>query len=174
VLAYALNNYSYLLCEDRRYDEAAAAADEALEILRAVGDRWGATVTVGSLAVAELGAGRIDRARQLFAEQLTEAVACSATSAISEALEGLASIEARSGRLADAARLWGASEARLEDIGAISESAHDSSVDKERVRAELGAPTFQALHAEGASWAPDAAVEYALSLDRADVAAPSP
>ena len=41
VLAYALNNYSFLLCEDGRYDEAAAAADEALEILRAVGDRWG-------------------------------------------------------------------------------------------------------------------------------------
>jgi predicted ATPase len=164
-LGHALNNYSYLLSQDGRYEEAAAAATDALDVLRGVGDRWAVAVTIGSLAVAELGAGRLERARVLFSTQLTESAAVSSVLSSSEALEGLASIEARTGRPESAARLWGASQARLREINSVLESAHDSNADQAHVRAELGEARYEALLGEGAALTDDQALELARSID---------
>ena len=164
-LGHALNNYSYLLSQDGRYEEAAAAATEALEILRGVGDRWAVVVTIGSLAVAQLGAGRLERARGLFSTQLAESAAVSSVVCACEALEGLASIEARTGRPESAARLWGASPARLREIDSVLESAHDSNADQAHVRAELGEARYEALLADGAALTDDEALELVRSID---------
>lgn len=72
-LAAALNNLGNMLSDVGRADEAEGHLREAIEIFHAAGES--ASLSYASLGWDSLAAGRIDEARALFEEALTEAVA---------------------------------------------------------------------------------------------------
>jgi tetratricopeptide (TPR) repeat protein len=118
-----------------------------------------------NLGLAVLAAGRLDEARAAFSDALSRGIAAKVPDTVFYAVEGLASTAASAGDDATAARLWGASEAMRESIGAVLAPAelalHEQLVRQSRKR--LGVEGFTATWAEGKAMPIDRAVEVALA-----------
>jgi predicted ATPase len=147
------------------YVRARQLADRGLVLAQEIGGRTG-TYAALVLAAAAQALGDHERASALFKEGLRFTAEAGGLANVAFCLGGLAAVAASVGRVASAARLWGAEEALLEGIE-VGVHAHlpDSTHNRSQIdaaRARLGERRFAAAWAEGRTMSPKQAVEYAL------------
>ena len=150
-----------------RRDDTDRASDQlqnALVITRRLGDAF-ATVTILSTfgALVEERGDRL-RAVEIFRECLAVAWDHRLDAFAARAMGALTSLAARTGDLAQAARLFGATESFCREVGTSLTDAHGDAMIEARVA--LGATAFAAARAKGAALTPDKAVTEALGKGR--------
>ena len=118
-----------------------------------------------SLAYIEMHEGNYARARDLFIESLGYFSEFGNMRQLADVLEGLAGLAAAEMRPADAARLFGAAQALLEEIGAQLESGNRDEHERNvgLARGQLSAPAFAAAWREGRELSVEQAIQYALT-----------
>jgi len=148
------------------HERAKRLAERGLALSREVGERQtlcAALYTLATLAQAERDH---ERAGDLFEEGLKLSAELGNEADVAHCLEGLASVAGAEGRIARAARLWGAAEALLEKIeAAVYTYVPDRSLHRSRVaaaRTRLNEEEFEAAWAEGRTMTSEQAIEYAL------------
>jgi predicted ATPase/DNA-binding CsgD family transcriptional regulator len=124
--------------------------DEALAMLRQVGDSWSLTMGFGQRAFAALAQGDLTDAVTLFTEGLDAALADEMERSALGAMAGLAGVALAHGEAERAARLLGAVEAGQQRFG-VGRIAHAMHVERltTEVRARLTEPLFCAARDEG-------------------------
>ena len=132
-------------------DAARRDLAESLDIARALNNRYGIVYGTFNLGLAEYLGGSLCEAEALFAESLDLARRTGIRSMIAYALIGL--VLAGWGR-ADpgwSARLHGAADQALADLGHALEPLEDrlADLDRQRLRAAMGAGAFDAEYAAG-------------------------
>ena len=142
--------------------------EEALEISREIGDRLVGSIALYNLALEESRVqGDHERAAELYVEGLGLAVEMGDKANAAYCLEGLAGLISERGEPVRAARLFGASEALLEAVGAPRYVQAQASALYERaveaLRSRLSEDAFGAAWSEGRAMTPEQAIEYALS-----------
>jgi DNA-binding CsgD family transcriptional regulator/Tfp pilus assembly protein PilF len=153
----------------KQNDHAKAARyfEEALEVARKIGDGLIGSIALYNLALEESRVrGDHERAQELYAEGLGLAVQIGDRANAAYCLEGLAGLIAERGEPERATRLFGASEALLEAVGAPRYVQAQARVLYERavesLRSRLGEEAFEAAWAEGRRMSREDAIEYAL------------
>lgn len=146
-----LGNLGYIELSARDLDAARRHLAEALDIARALNDRDGIVYGTLNLGLAEYLGGSPDAAEALFAESLDLARRIGMKRQIAYPLIGLAM--AGHGR-ADpgwSARLHGAADQALVDLGETIEplEGHLADLHRERLRTVMGAGAFEAEYATG-------------------------
>jgi non-specific serine/threonine protein kinase len=148
------------------HEQAARYFEEALAISREIGDKLIGSVSLHNLAWTSRLQGNYERAAGLYVEGLGVAVELGDKADVAYCLEGLASMIAEREEPARAARLFGASEALLEAIGApLHVQAQDRALYErtvESLRCRLGEEAFGVAWAEGRAMTLEQVVEYAL------------
>ena len=156
-------------------DEARRHLTEALEIARARNDGYGLTHHMFNLGLAEYMASSRETAVALFADSLDVARRTGRTTSMTGyVLLGLAMAAPDKADPGSSARLHGASDQALSDVGESLEplEARLAAQDRERLRAAMGDEAFEAEYAAGRVL-DDAQVLAALAL-RASAAAGQP
>jgi non-specific serine/threonine protein kinase len=161
------------------HERAARYFEEALALSREVGDRLIGSISLYNLALEESRVqGDHERAAQLYVEGLKLAVEMGDKANAAYCLEGLAGLISERGEPERAARLFGASEALLETVGAPryvqaqARALYERAV--EALSSRLGEEAFGAVWSEGRAMTPEQAVEYALSAEEEPTEAPAP
>jgi tetratricopeptide (TPR) repeat protein len=161
-LGLALNNRAYTELIMGNHEAAEPLLRECIEL-----NPDGAQTFRLNLGLALLGTGRADEARTAFAQSLADGVSSGTPEVAFYALEGLGSTAASVAEDDTAARLWGASEAARESIGAVLAPAelalHERLVPGSRAR--LGDERFARAWAEGKAMPTERAIELALGED---------
>ncbi len=141
--------------------------EEALAISREIGDRLIGSIALYNLALEESRVqGDRERAAELYVEGLKLAVEMGNKANAAYCLEGLAGLIAEGGEPERAARLFGASEAMLEAVGAPryvhaqNRALYERSV--EALRSRLTEEAFAVVWSEGRAMALEQAIEYVL------------
>jgi ATP/maltotriose-dependent transcriptional regulator MalT len=141
-------------------------AERGLALSREVGERQALCAALYTLATLARTEHDHERARDLFEEGLKLSAELGNEADVAHCLEGLASIAGAEGRIAHAARLWGAEEALLEKSeAAVYTYVPDRSLHRSHVaaaHARLDEEAFEAAWEEGRALSLDQAVEYAL------------
>ena len=146
-----LGNLGYYEMSADDLDAARRHLAESLDIAREVNDRDGGVHQTFNLGLAEYLGGSPDAAAALFAESLDLARRMGMRAQMAYALLGLA----LAGRGGDdpgwSARLHGAADQVLADLGHALEAleARLASLDRQRLRAAMGAEAFEAEYAAG-------------------------
>jgi ATP/maltotriose-dependent transcriptional regulator MalT len=157
-------------------ERAKRLAERGLTLSREVGERQAISAALYILATLAQAECDHERARDLLEEGLTLSAELGNEADVAHCLEGLASIAGAEGRIAHAARLWGAEEALLENIeAAVYTYVPDRSLQRSRVaaaRAQLDEEAFEAAWAEGRTMPPEQAIEYALDSPATPKATP--
>jgi predicted ATPase/DNA-binding CsgD family transcriptional regulator len=132
-------------------DAARRHLAEALEIFRALHHRDGIVYQAFNLGLAEYLGGSPGAAEALFAESLDLARRSGIKAISAYALLGLALAGHGGAGPARSARLHGAAEQALADLGRVLDplEARLADLDRERLRAAMGAEAFQAEYAAG-------------------------
>jgi predicted ATPase/DNA-binding CsgD family transcriptional regulator len=149
--------------------------DEALAMLRQVGDSWSLTMGFGQRAFAALAQGDLIYAARLFAEGLDAALADEMERSALGAVAGLAGVALARGEAERAARLLGAVEAGQQRFG-VGRIAHAMHVERltTEVRAQLTEPVFVAAWDEGRALTFADAVTEARAIAASITAQPHP
>lgn len=151
------------------YQRATALLQEGLSLAQELRDTWSMSLALVNLARVELqNGGDAARAQALFADGLKLAKDRGDKRVAAECLQGLASVWGVQGDGAQAARLFGASEALLEAISATP-TATEVAIHEQFVpplREALGEERFAAEWAAGRATPPDQAIELALDGPR--------
>jgi predicted ATPase/DNA-binding CsgD family transcriptional regulator len=166
----------------RRDDHALATRyfEEALGIAREIGDGLIGSIALYNLALEESRVrGDHERAEELYAEGLRLAVEMGDKANAAYCLEGLAGLISTRGGLPRAARLFGASEALLEAVGAPRYAQAQARVlyegAVESLRSRLGEAGFEVAWAEGRQMTAEESIAYALErVDSPDEQPSSP
>jgi predicted ATPase/DNA-binding NarL/FixJ family response regulator len=157
------------------HGRAKRLAERGLALSREVGERQAISAALYTLATLAQAERDHERARDLFEEGLSVSAELGNEADVAHCLEGLASVAAEGGRIARAARLWGAEEALLEKIeAAVYTYVPDRSVHRSQVaaaRSQLEEEAFAAAWAEGRAMSLEEAIEYAL--DRSTTPGPN-
>jgi predicted ATPase/DNA-binding CsgD family transcriptional regulator len=132
-------------------DAARRHLAEALDIFRALHHRDGIVYQAFNLGLAEYLGGSPGAAEALFAESLDLARRSGIKAISAYALLGLALAGHGGAGPARSARLHGAAEQALADLGRVLDplEARLADLDRERLRAAMGAEAFQAEYAAG-------------------------
>jgi DNA-binding CsgD family transcriptional regulator len=153
----------------RQNDHALAVRyfKEALEITQETGDRLIGSIALYNLALEESRVqGNHERAAELYVEGLGLAAEMGDKANAAYCLEGLAGLISERGEPERAARLFGASEALLEAVGAPRYVQAQARILYERaveaLRSRLGRKAFAAAWSEGRTMELELAIEYAL------------
>jgi len=152
--------------------------EEALALAREIGDRLVCSISLHNLAWVARLMGDYERAAGLYVEGLGVAVELGDKAGVAYCLEGMASLLATGDRPQRKARLFGASEAVLETVGAPlyiqiqDRDLYQRSV--EELRSYLDEVAFEAAWLEGRAMTPEQAIEYALSAEEPPTKAPTP
>ena len=148
---------------------ATQLAERGLALAREMRDRAGTSAALYILATVAHASEDHERARGLFKEGLELTADVGDQANVAYCLEGLAAVAASESRVERAARLWGATEALLEEVEATAyPHAPDPSVHEARVgaaRSRMDAAVWEAAWSEGRAMTPEQAVEYALSKE---------
>ena len=144
-------------------DAARRHLAESLDIVRALNDRYGAVYVTFNLGLAEYLGGSPGAAEALFAESLDLARRTAMKAHVAYALIGLA-LTGRGG--ADpgwSARLHGAADQALADLGHTLEPLEGrlADQDRQRLRAAMGTGAFEAEYAAGRTLDPAQVLELA-------------
>jgi predicted ATPase/DNA-binding CsgD family transcriptional regulator len=134
-------------------DAARSHLAEALVIARALNDRSGLANQTFNLGLAEYLGGLAEAAAALFAESLELATRAGIRPVTAYALVGLAMSSRGGAGLGWSARLHGAADQALADLGESLEplEARLAGLDRERLRAEMGEEAFETEYAAGRS-----------------------
>jgi non-specific serine/threonine protein kinase len=138
-------------------DAARRHLTEALDIARTLNDRSGLANQTFNLGLAEYLAGRPEAATALFAESLELARRARMRPVTAYALVGLAMASRGGADLGWSARLHGAADQTLADLGESLDplEARLASLDRKRLRAEMGDEAFEAECAVGRNLDPE-------------------
>jgi predicted ATPase/DNA-binding SARP family transcriptional activator len=138
---------------------------ESLEIARALNDRDGIVFETFNLGLAEYLGGSPGAAEALFAESLDLARRMGMRSGTAYALLGLAMAGHGGADPGWSARLHGAAVEALADLGETIEplEARLADLDRQRLRAAMGADAFETEYTAGRTLTPEQIVDLALS-----------
>jgi non-specific serine/threonine protein kinase len=163
--------YYELAAGDR--DAARRHLAEALDIARALGDRFGTVFATFNLGLAEYLGGSAGAAEALFAESLDLARRMGMRSNTAYALIGLAMASHGKADPGWSARLHGAADQALAELGHVLEPLEGelAGLDRQRLRAAMGAEAFEAEYAAGHALGP---AQVLAELDRTDATARPP
>ena len=151
-------------------DAARRHLAESLDIARALNDRDGIVYQTFNLGLAEYLGGSPDAAEALFAESLDLARRTGMKAIMAYALIGLALAGRGGAGPGWSARLHGAADQALADLGHALEplEARLADLDRQRLRAAMGAEAFEAEYAAGRTLDP---AQVLAALGRTDAAA---
>ena len=146
-----LCNLGYYELSAGDLDAAHRHLAESLDIARAVNDRHSAVIETFNLGLAEYLGGLLDAAEALFAESLELARRMGMKRQTAYALIGLALAGHTGANPVWSARLHGAADQALEDLGDSVEPLEGrlADLDRQRLRAEMGADAFETEYAAG-------------------------
>jgi ATP/maltotriose-dependent transcriptional regulator MalT len=146
-----LNNLSDYELWTGDLDAARRHQAESLDIARALDNRHGALYGTFNLGLTEYLGGSLGAAEALFAESLDLARRMGMKANIAYALIGLAMAGRGGADPTWSARLHGAADQALADLGHALEpvEARLASLDRERLRAAMGAKAFETDYAAG-------------------------
>jgi non-specific serine/threonine protein kinase len=151
-------------------------AERGLALAREMRDRAGTSAALYILATVAHASEDHERARGLFEEGLKLTADVGDQANVAYCLEGLAAVAASESKVEWAARLWGATEALLEEVEATAyPHAPDPSVHEARVgaaRSRMDAAAWEAAWSEGRAMTSEQAIEYALGSEEAAPASP--
>jgi tetratricopeptide (TPR) repeat protein len=116
-LPIALCNLGLSLLRAGDYEQGRAAIEEAVERAREMRDTWQLASTLGFLGWAALWGGRNGEAFDHFETSLVLRQELGERRYSIDCIQGLAGVAASVGEPERAARLWGAAEAALEELG---------------------------------------------------------
>jgi non-specific serine/threonine protein kinase len=158
------------------YAQATRYFEEALVLARELDNKLTIYISLYNLALASRAQGDHERAEERYAEGLRAAVEAGDKANTAYCLEGLAELAGERGESERAARLFGASEALLEAVGAPryvhaqDRTLYERAV--ENLRSWLDEATFGAAWSEGRKMSPEQAIEYALCEKESDPSLP--
>jgi predicted ATPase/class 3 adenylate cyclase/DNA-binding CsgD family transcriptional regulator len=137
-------------------DAARRHLAESLDIARALNNRYGIPFAASNLGLAEYLCNSLGAAEALFAETLDVAMRTGVKRHVAYALIGLALTSHGRAGPGWSARLHGAADQALEDQGHALEplEARLADVDRQRLRAAMGAGAFEDEYAAGRSLDP--------------------
>ena len=149
--AQMLDNIGYDELSAGDLEAARRHLAEALNITRALNDRNGIVYQTLNLGLAEYLGGSPDAAAALFAESFDLASRAGMRSQVGYALVGLALAGHGEADPGWSARLHGAADEALADRGSVLEPLEAGLVDldRDRLRAALGADAFEAEYTQG-------------------------
>src|SRR5207248_1733664 len=139
---------------------ASSLIQESLAIFREMDSRWFIAFTQHFLGRIEAQQGELAAARNSYQESLALTRELGEQFIAPFNLEGLAGLIAAQGELRWAAQLWGAAEA-LREVTAVPLPPADRAAYEQAVRvarAQLGAPVFVTIWAEGRTMTPEQAL----------------
>jgi predicted ATPase/DNA-binding CsgD family transcriptional regulator len=148
-----LGNLAYIELSAGDLDAARRHLAEALDIARALNDRHGVTYRTHNLGLIEYQSGSPEAARALFAESLDLARRMGLKRHSAYPLIGLAMTRRRGADPGWSARLYGAADQALADLGVTIEPLERrlAELDRQRLRDAMGAEAFEAEYAAGRS-----------------------
>jgi LuxR family transcriptional regulator, maltose regulon positive regulatory protein len=146
-----LGNIGYDELSAGDLDAARRHLAEALDIARALNDRAGVVYQTFNLGLAEYLGGSPEAAEALFAESFDLARRTGMRSQVAYALVGLALADHGVADPGWSARLHGAADQALADQGSVLEplEARLADLDRERLRATMGAGAFETEYTAG-------------------------
>lgn len=137
--------------------------EKSLAIARVAGDRLGIVVAFGMGTFAFLGKGDHRRTRNLFREGLELSLSLGTRHGLVFHLHAAAALTSAQGQPVRSARLWGAGEALMDDIGTglapVERYHYGPYVDAARALLDEGA--WEAACEEGMAMSAEGAAEYA-------------
>jgi non-specific serine/threonine protein kinase len=156
-----IRTWSAYLIGDRTHLES--WLDEALTALRRTTDTWARGMGLNDLAVLRLVLGQHEQAVQLSREALVVWQELRERHGAAWTFENLASAAAEDGQNERAARLWGASAALRESMGARLPPTYQDFRDRHSkgVRESLGEIAFDKATVEGRAMSLTQAIQYA-------------
>jgi len=165
-----LNNLSDYELWTGDLDAARRHQAESLDIARALNNRHGALYGTFNLGLTEYLGGSLGAAEALFAESLDIARRMGMKASIAYALLGLAMVGRGGADPSWSARLHGAADQALADLGHALEpvEARLADLDRQRLRAAMGDGAFDAEYAAGRALDP---AQVLATLGRAGAAA---
>lgn len=163
-----LSNLGVFALDEGDLDRAQRYSDEARALNAEAGDLLAEASDVSNLGAVALQKGELSRAGELMREALSSLVKLGDAEGAAEALGRMASLAAATGDAALAARLSGASDALMAEIGMGLADVERRRLDGylERARAGLGRDGFSELQDEGRRLSLEEATELALYRPR--------
>ena len=164
--ASTLNNLGVVGRLQENWEDAISKLTESLAVFREIGDQQGTARCLLNLAGANLDGGDVRKAGALSRESLLLWHELGGKWDIVDCFEDIGSIAAADGRAVEAARLYGASDALRDSVGATPSPFEQVLRDRYMVPAiaALGDETFQKEWERGHAMPFDDAVAYALSI----------
>ncbi|MFN0071246.1 MAG: ATP-binding protein [Chloroflexota bacterium] len=167
-LYHELYLFSNALDSAGRFQDAEAALDEALRLIRVQGDLWLGSMILHRLALIKLLQGKAAEAEPLMAESLEVRLALSDRVGVAHSLETSGWIAAQRGSTVRSAQLLGASEALREQAGSVlftfERDGHQATV--QTLQFLLGESIFQGEWAIGRQMTAEAAAGLATEQPR--------
>ncbi len=150
-LGAMLGNLGYIELSAGDLDAARDHLAESLDISRALNNRDGIVYETQNLGLAEYLRGSADAAEPLFAESLDLGSRIGMKRQMAYALIGLAMARGGGADLAWSVRLHGAADQALAELGETIEPLEGrlAEIDRQRLRAAIGAETFEAEYLAG-------------------------
>ncbi len=164
-VSQTLNNLANVAMDLHEYAPSRSLHEEALAMRREAGDVKSIAQSLQNLGCLALQEGRYAEARPLLQENLALIGALQERRSVALTLEDFALLAAREGKYEQAARLWGASEALREALGAsVQPHEHERREEAAATREIADAPVFDLAWAAGRALTYEQAIEYALAL----------
>jgi tetratricopeptide (TPR) repeat protein len=163
VLAPAINVLGILYSTSGDYGNARTAYEESLKIGIDIGDRIRESLQYYNLGYVALHGGDYKPAEALFLKSMDFALELDQKPFVAEILFTLAGVIGMQGRSIPAARLMGAAECFLDNIGVLFQPGNqrDFERSKAEVREQMGERMFESAWAEGREMSLEQAIEYA-------------
>jgi predicted ATPase/class 3 adenylate cyclase len=161
---HLLNAYGEIALRRGDFERARDYFQEDARISNELGNRIEYLWTISHLGFAELYAGNITEAHQIFAETAQEFQKDGSRSGVIYSLEGMSSLYAAVGKAEPAARLIGWADATREVIGDTRPKLEQADIDKVTAAciAKMGKAAFSDMYAEGKKMTLDEAMQLAL------------
>ena len=165
--ATLLNNQGEILKIQKNYTEARIAYKESLDIRRELDDKMGIGYSLTSLGDVTQSEGDYEQAIIYYKESLILLHEAGDNRYTATCLEGLAGSFGLSGKVIEAIKIFGGTEALRETIGAPIEPADVPQYEEmvEIIRSKVDEVTFQTLWNQGRAMKIEELVKYALSIN---------
>jgi tetratricopeptide (TPR) repeat protein len=167
IQAPLLELHGFIALYEGHYDRAGQLFNDALELFRDTGDKWGISRCLCDLGQLLVPQGHYAQAKALGAEGIALSQELGDRREVAWYLEIFAAAAAAQGESGRAARLWGASDRLLDSVGSPllfeAQSLHDRYFDG--AKESLGEGPFHAALSEGRAMSLTQSVQYALQND---------
>jgi len=166
----------YIAMHEGDFDRAGQLHEEALELARRQGEKWGMGISLFDLALLRVVQQRHAEARALCAEGIALHEEFGDRRGVAWCLGILSGAEAADGHALRAARLRGAMEGLLESVGAPIQVSFNKWIGDrylDAMKGSLGESVFEAALAEGRTMSLSRAIQFGLEDGACDQHAPS-